>query len=105
MSGPYTYARLREIEKALGKRLLVNISSQRSRTKDVVYIGRGSEFGNPYVIGRDGSRDDVCDKFERLAVSTDMCERIKAEHKGKTLGCFCRPKRCHGLFLAIVANE
>ena len=31
---------------------------------DAVYVGRGSPWGNPFVIGKDGDRDDVCDLFE-----------------------------------------
>jgi len=30
-----------------------------------VYCGRGSPYGNPFVIGRDGDRDQVCERFER----------------------------------------
>jgi hypothetical protein len=30
-----------------------------------VYCGRGSPYGNPFKIGIDGDRDDVCDKFEK----------------------------------------
>ena len=29
-----------------------------------VYIGRPSVWGNPFVIGKDGSRDDVIAKYE-----------------------------------------
>lgn len=29
-----------------------------------VYIGRPSIWGNPFVIGKDGSRDDVIAKYE-----------------------------------------
>jgi len=31
-----------------------------------VNCGRGSIFGNPYKTGRDGTRDDVCNKYEIL---------------------------------------
>ena len=27
-----------------------------------VYIGRGSKWGNPFVIGKDGDRNSVCEK-------------------------------------------
>lgn len=30
-----------------------------------VYIGRGSKWGNPFVIGRDGDRAEVITKYER----------------------------------------
>ena len=29
-----------------------------------VYCGRGSPFGNVFVIGRDGDRNEVCEKFK-----------------------------------------
>jgi hypothetical protein len=70
-----------------------------------IYIGRPGRghsglFGNPFRVGRDGSRDEVIEKFR-----TYFYERIgkdpvfKAEVlklKGKRLGCFCSPLRCHG---------
>jgi hypothetical protein len=28
-----------------------------------VYIGRGSKWGNPFVIGKDGDRDEVIAKY------------------------------------------
>ena len=31
---------------------------------DAVYIGRGSKWGNPFVIDKDGSRSDVIAKYE-----------------------------------------
>ena len=34
---------------------------------DAVYIGRGSNWGNPYVIGRDGSRALVIARFRAYA--------------------------------------
>jgi hypothetical protein len=35
-----------------------------------VYCGRGSPYGNPFVIGRDGDRDQVCERFEREVLPT-----------------------------------
>ena len=28
-----------------------------------VYVGRPSEFGNPFVMKKEADRDTVCDKF------------------------------------------
>lgn len=70
-----------------------------------VYIGRPGTFGNPFIIGRDGNRDDVCDKhwewlFGRLDApdgrKPPTISAIKASCQGRRLGCFCAPKRCHG---------
>jgi ribonuclease HI len=68
------------------------------------YIGRGSPWGNPFVIGKDGDRDEVIDKYERhLRESPRLLDRLH-ELRGKTLACFCAPARCHGDILARYAD-
>lgn len=67
---------------------------------DAVYIGRGSKWGNPFVIGKDGSRDVVIAKYEvwlqqRLIDGVITLEEL-SELYGKSLVCFCTPQRCHG---------
>lgn len=77
----------------------------RTAAPDAVYVGRGSPFGNPYVIGRDGDRDSVCDQFEAaLLKDPALLQKAKTELKGKDLVCFCAPKRCHGDTLLRIAN-
>jgi hypothetical protein len=65
-----------------------------------VYIGRGSMWGNPYVIGKDGDRDDVCEQHTaalhlQLERGHVTVEQLASLH-GKDLVCFCAPLRCHG---------
>jgi len=62
-----------------------------------IYIGRGSIWGNPYVIGKDGSRHDVIEKYRNWLVfdAGHLHSKLK-ELKGKTLACWCSPKACHG---------
>jgi hypothetical protein len=70
-------------------------------TKEDVYCGRGSPYGNPFVIGRDGTRDDVCDRFEKeILPSLDV-----SALRGKNLVCFCAPKRCHCDAILAKANS
>ena len=57
-----------------------------------VYIGRGSPWGNPFKIGEHGSRDAVCDRFEREVLPTLDLEPLRGKH----LVCWCKPARCHG---------
>lgn len=64
-----------------------------------VYIGRGSIFGNPYEIGIDGDREQVLIRYRKWFdfMRRDpvfLSELLKL--KGKRLGCFCRPEKCHG---------
>jgi hypothetical protein len=76
------------------------------KSKYDVYIGRPSKWGNPFSIGKDGTRDEVCDKFEEWFLNQPkLVEECKTELRGKILGCFCSPKRCHGDFLYKIANE
>ena len=71
---------------------------------DAVYIGRGSIWGNPFVIGKDGNRDEVCNKYEAYLLKNDHLLRNLWTLAGKDLVCFCHPKRCHGDILIRYAN-
>ena len=71
-----------------------------------VYIGRPSIFGNPFVIGKDGTREDVLIKYYAwLTKQPTLVQRVKDELRGKRLGCWCAPKPCHGDILAEIADE
>lgn len=73
---------------------------------DAVYVGRGTPFGNPFIIGKDGDRDEVCDKFEEMIHQNENLKKlVKQKLKGKNLICFCSPKRCHADTLLKIANE
>lgn len=74
-----------------------------------VYIGRPSQFGNPFKIGRDGTRDEVIAKFEEYAISkvtTDakFCRAVLGLY-GKVLGCYCSPLSCHGDILVKITEK
>jgi hypothetical protein len=92
---------------------MANVLNKRivGEPKGSVYIGRGSIWGNPFVIGKDGTRADVCRKYANL-----MFERLTGEHggkwadaleniKGKDLVCWCAPQQCHGDHLLHLAND
>ena len=83
---------------------LVNINKNKGMPYDV-YIGRSSYtknfWGNDFVIGINGNRATVIEKFERkllfrIAVSKEVTYDHFLGLRGKTLGCHCVPKRCHG---------
>lgn len=73
-----------------------------------VYIGRPSEFGNPYDAKTYGLIK--CLKMyevhtrNRLAKDPDFKIRL-LELKDKRLGCFCKPNMCHGDVLVKLINE
>ena len=69
-----------------------------------VYIGRPSPFGNPFIIGRDGNRMKVIERYisyfhTRIATDEGFREKVVAL-KDKTLGCYCSPLPCHGHVIA-----
>lgn len=62
-----------------------------SEEANSIYCGRGSPWGNPFIIGRDGDRDQVCDRFEAEVLPNLDVSSLR----GKNLICYCAPKRCH----------
>lgn len=71
-----------------------------------VYIGRPSKWGNPFVIGKDGGREEVLSKYRSyMKGSLGLCQQAREELRGKVLGCWCAPQPCHGDVLAEIANE
>jgi hypothetical protein len=70
-----------------------------------IYIGRPSKWGNPFHVGRDGTREEVIAKYEEWLHTQDHLMTSLAELRGKTLGCWCTPAACHGDVLARLANE
>jgi hypothetical protein len=72
---------------------------------DAVYVGRGSPYGNPFMVGKDGTRDEVCEKFANmLEHKPELKASVIQNLKGKHLVCHCKPKRCHADTLLEVAN-
>ena len=61
-----------------------------------VYIGRGSKWGNPFHIGKDGTRAEVIEKYQEYILSKPELLDALDELIGKRLGCHCKPKACHG---------
>ncbi len=63
-----------------------------------VYIGRGSPFGNPYSVKQYGR--EICINMYKIRflryIKDEDFRKLVFELKGKTLGCYCKPKKCHG---------
>lgn len=61
-----------------------------------VRIDRATRHGNPYRIHEHGTREEVIEKFRGDAAhDLGLIDSLKLL-KGKTLGCHCKPKACHG---------
>ena len=61
-----------------------------------VYIGRGSKWGNPFKIGKDGNRIEVIQKYEEYIKTKPKLLACLGELDNKILGCYCAPLACHG---------
>lgn len=62
-----------------------------------VYIGRGTKWGNKFIEGVDGTREEVIALYEQWFLDSPWLhgDAIR-ELQGKVLGCHCKPKLCHG---------
>ena len=70
-----------------------------------VYIGRGSKWGNKFLIGRDGNREEVIRKYREWIMKNDYLLSCLDELKDKVLGCYCKPLACHGDVLVELVEE
>lgn len=79
---------------------LVNVNTT-NRT-DVTKIGRSTKYGNPFKLKKDGgeyTRSESVEAFREYWYADEQAElraHARAELKGETLGCYCKPKACHG---------
>lgn len=72
-----------------------------------VFIGRPSRWGNPFKIGVDGTREEVCAKYFVWLMNQPNLIAQLPNLKGKRLMCYCVPELCHGhmIGLAILKVE
>ena len=68
-------------------------------------IDRQSDWGNPFEIPGDGDRDAVCDSYEIFFPRKFSLHNRIDELRGKVLGCWCYPLRCHGNYLIDKTEE
>lgn len=65
------------------------------------YVGRPSDLGNPFIIGRDGDRGECIQKYRRWLYERIMEEDARVLSAlarlddDATLVCWCAPDDCH----------
>lgn len=77
------------------------------------YIGRQnkwlnlkeSKWHNPFILKRESERAEILVKYEQYLRSRPDLIACLHELKGKTLACYCYPKKCHGDVLIKLYNE
>lgn len=70
-----------------------------------VRIDRATKWGNPFVLGRDGTREEVIAQYEEWLLGQPGLVTSLHGLRGKILGCWCAPLACHGDVLARYAND
>lgn len=108
--------------------LVVNGKTHGFLNSDTIYIGRKNSYyqllesplANPFVIGKDGGREEVIAKYRRWlwneikagfngannGVFRELVRIAKLVKEGKkvNLACYCKPKECHGDVLVKAIN-
>ncbi len=70
------------------------------------YVGRPSRLGNQFVIGKDGTREQVVIKYKHFAVNNpEILEEIKKLPPDAILACWCSPLDCHANAIMEIYNE
>ena len=79
---------------------VVNLKS----SKFDIYIGRANRFKklpkskwhNPFVENKHGTRSEVITKYKHHLLQSDNLLNALPELHNMRLGCWCKPKDCHG---------
>lgn len=85
--------------------MTVNVVNKFKDSYDI-YIGRGSPWGNPFPINDavGDTREVVIEKYRQHLLAQVKSGAVTIRQlqalDGKTLGCFCKPKACHGDVIA-----
>jgi hypothetical protein len=85
-----------------GIAVAVNLRSHRSliawaQARDpFMRVDRTTRWGNPFELGKDGDRETVIANYRDhyLPFKPSLTARLDAL-RGKALGCWCAPERCH----------
>ena len=81
---------------------VLNKKQLKGSVPNSTYIGRPSMWGNPFVIGRDGTRAELIGKCERWLLQQPhlmaQLHRLRGRHLVRA------PLRCHGGVLLRLAN-
>ena len=94
---------------------MIRIVNKKNFKGEGVYIGRPSPLGNPFVLGRDGNRDEVIRKYSDYItreienndkVRKELNRILELSRKGDVnLICWCAPKKCHGDVIKFIIEE
>lgn len=77
-----------------------------------IYIGRPSKWGNPFTHKPSSAthfkvktREEAIARYREFILNDPDLLADLPELQGKTLGCWCKPKACHGDVLIELLKE
>ena len=74
--------------------------------KNLYYGMPESQWANPFVIGKDGTRKQVVEKYRVwIEQQIEQGELDIEELRGGNLLCWCAPEECHGDVLLELGNK
>lgn len=71
----------------------------------IIYVGRKSPWGNPFIIGKDGTREEVIEKYKNYIRNNKTLLSCIPCLRGYDLVCWCAPLPCHADYLLWLANR
>jgi hypothetical protein len=82
---------------------MISVANIKKHEPYDLYIGRAnkwlelecSKWHNPFVLKRESDRPAILEQYREYVISSGLINDID-ELEGLVLGCYCRPKRCHG---------
>lgn len=71
-----------------------------------IFIGRPSPYGNPFIIGENGTRKEVLAKFKEYFKHLSTSNLLLDDLNNKKIACWCSmDQSCHGDILIELFNE
>lgn len=90
----------------IGRRGVVFVGKRENKKR---FPQRDSLFANPFKVGKDGTREEVIQKYREYIYQQLNKGKITKEDikslKGKKLGCWCYPEECHGNVLVEILEN
>lgn len=82
--------------------------NMRSGARFDVRVDRATRWGNPFKVGRDGTREQVVERYRQWLWQQVRAGKVSkadlAALHGKRLGCWCAPLACHADVLTRAAE-
>ena len=77
---------------------ILNRRNYSTLPEGAIPVSRGTPFGNPFLIGRDGDRKEVIDKYRiwfHRRLKNEQFKKDVIKLLGHDLVCWCAPLPCH----------